>query len=117
MPFFNYYLKGKGSVDKIAEATIFFSGENAWKNFESWPPKKIVNKSIYLTEKNGLSFEQTKNINTFLKYTSLPDKPVPYTEDIHLNRTREYMTDDQRFASRRPDVLVFETESLTENLS
>ena len=117
VPFFNYYLKGKGGVDKIAEATIFFSGENAWKNFESWPPKKIVNKSIYLTEKNGLSFEQTKNINTFLKYTSLPDKPVPYTEDVHLNRTREYMTDDQRFASRRPDVLVFETESLTENLS
>ncbi len=39
------------------------------------------------------------------------------TEDVHTKRTREYMSDDQRFASRRPDVLVFETEILTENIT
>ncbi len=38
-----------------------------------------------------------------------PAHPVPYTEDVHFNRTREYMTDDQRFASRRPDVLTYQS--------
>jgi putative CocE/NonD family hydrolase len=54
---------------------------------------------------------------TFSEYISDPAKPVPYTEDVHEGRTREYMSDDQRFASRRPDVLVFETDALTENMS
>jgi putative CocE/NonD family hydrolase len=43
--------------------------------------------------------------------------PVPYTEDVHTNRTEAYMTDDQRFASRRPDVMVYQTDILTENIT
>jgi putative CocE/NonD family hydrolase len=42
---------------------------------------------------------------------------VPYTEDVHVQRTREYMTDDQRFAARRPDVLVFETPVLNKDIT
>jgi len=42
---------------------------------------------------------------------------VPYTEDVHMKRTREYMTDDQRFAARRPDVLVFQTPILTDDVT
>ena len=41
---------------------------------------------------------------------------MPYADGVHLRRTREYMTDDQRFASRRTDVLVFKTEVLTEDI-
>jgi uncharacterized protein len=54
---------------------------------------------------------------TFSEYVSDPAKPVPYTEDVHERRTNEYMTDDQRFAARRPDVLVFETDILSEDIT
>lgn len=115
--FFNYYLKGKGDAGKISEATVFFSGENTWKQFDSWPAKNSLNKELYLRSGQRLSFEKPAEKNASSHYTSEPSKPVPYTEDVHTNRTREYMSDDQRFASRRPDVLVFETDILTENLS
>ncbi|MCC6370852.1 MAG: CocE/NonD family hydrolase [Bacteroidia bacterium] len=116
IPFFNYYLKGKGSADNIAEATVFFSGENSWKKFESWPPKNITNKTLYFKEKGRLGFEEPNETNSASVYTSDPLRPVPYTGDVHLHRTREYMSDDQRFAARRPDVLVFETSALDKDL-
>lgn len=121
VPFFNYYLKGKGTVDDIAEANIFFTGENNWKKLAVWPPKNVEFKSVYIQGNSALSFEKTflKKIGhtAFSEYTSDPAHPVPYTEDVHEERTREYMTDDQRFASRRPDVLTFETSILTEDLT
>ena len=54
---------------------------------------------------------------SFDTYISDPAKPVPYTEDVHFNRTRNYMTDDQRFAARRPDVLMFKTDTLTRDIT
>ena len=128
IPFFNYYLKGKGSEPKISEATIFFSGANEWKKFDQWPPAETKSTPIYLESGNRLSWtkrepfkgnsaEQRKVPPTFDEYTSDPAHPVPYTEDVHSGRTREYMTDDQRFASRRPDVLTFQTDVLAEDLT
>ncbi len=117
MPFFNYYLKGEGDASKIAEATIFISGENKWSTFTEWPPKNVETKPIYLKENGGLSFTKSTTANSFTDYVSDPAKPVPYTEDVHLHRTREYMIDDQRFAARRTDVLVFSTEILTEDIT
>jgi hypothetical protein len=117
LPFFEYHLRNKGSDKTIAEATIFFSGENNWKMLESWPPKNTENKTLYLDQDQKLSFEKPTSNNSFSKYTSDPNKPVPYTEDVHSHRTREYMDDDQRFAARRPDVLVFKTDNLTEDLT
>lgn len=117
LPFFNYHLKQKGEGNKLAEATIFFSGENIWKKLESWPPAKMEFKTIYLNEDQKLSFTKPAANSSFTKYISDPKKPVPYTEDIHLRRTREYMDDDQRFAARRTDVLVFDTGVLTEDLT
>jgi putative CocE/NonD family hydrolase len=113
--FFNYYLKNKGSVNDLAMANVFFSGENKWYTFESWPPK-TENKKMYLGEKGSLSFDKPTQNKSFSKYTSDPNKPVPYADGVHLRRTREYMTDDQRFASRRTDVLVFTTEILSEDV-
>lgn len=117
IPFFNYYLKGKGSAEQIAEASIFVTGINEWRKFGSWPPTGVENKTIYLAEKNKLSFDTPQNTNSFTQYTSDPAKPVPYTDGVHQYRTNEYMTDDQRFAANRPDVIVFETEILKENLT
>lgn len=117
VPFFNFYLKDKGQVNDIAEANIFFSGENIWRTFQNWPPNKTEFTTLYLREKQSLSYTKPINPASFTSYVSDPSKPVPYTEDVHMGRTREYMDDDQRFASRRPDVLVFETPVLTENLT
>lgn len=117
LPFFNYYLKGTGDVKNLAEATVFFTGSNEWKKLEQWPPKNSEPKAIYLNENNKLSFDTPSKSNSFSQYTSDPNKPVPYTEDVHTHRTREYMIDDQRFAARRPDVLVFETETLNEDMT
>ncbi|MGZ5190373.1 MAG: CocE/NonD family hydrolase, partial [Flavisolibacter sp.] len=116
-PFFNYYLKGKGDSSKIAEATIFFSGENKWRQLNQWPPVQQKSENLYLQSNGKLSWGKPSANNSFTAYTSDPNKPVPYTEDVHLGRTREYMTDDQRFASRRPDVIVFQTDTLTEDIT
>ncbi len=114
IPFFNYYLKGKGTVADLQKASIFFTGENTWKTFDAWPPKDQRPEKLWISENNTLSFSNATNV--LYEYTSDPAHPVPYTEDVHQQRTREYMTDDQRFASRRPDVLTLSmpvTEDIT----
>ena len=117
IPFFNFYLKGKGEDPKLAEATIFFTGENQWRKLTQWPPAGN-GRDIYLAENGILSWNMPPGKqNNFTEYISDPANPVPYTEDVHFRRTREYMTDDQRFASRRPDVLTFETFPLEEDLT
>jgi putative CocE/NonD family hydrolase len=117
IPFFEYYLNGKGSAPDIAEATVFFTGENQWKQLPQWPPAGMQPTPIYLQPDGKLDFTKPLATNSFSEYVSDPAKPVPYTEDVHFNRTISYMTDDQRFASRRPDVAVFETAVLKEDLT
>ncbi|MES1160230.1 MAG: CocE/NonD family hydrolase, partial [Bacteroidota bacterium] len=117
IPFFNYYLKGKGAAPNLAGATIFFSGENKWRTFPQWPAANKEDVSFYLQPQGGLSSELPTGKNNFSEYISDPAHPVPYTEDVHFNRTREYMTDDQRFASRRTDVLTFQTPVLQDDVT
>lgn len=115
IPFFDHYLKG--NAPDIKEATVFFTGENNWKQLPVWPPADMQMTPIYLQSKGGLGFSLPAANAGTSKYTSDPSKPVPYTEDVHFDRTISYMDDDQRFAARRPDVLVFQTDSLTEDLT
>jgi uncharacterized protein len=117
LPFFNYYLKGKGSIDKLAEATVFFTGENKWRDLESWPSKNVIQTPLYFNTNNSLSFTKPQLAINSTSYISNPKTPVPYTEDVLDNRTREYMTDDQRFASRRSDVITFKTPVLDADLT
>ncbi len=114
--FFNYYLKDQGTMD-LAEATVFETGSNKWTFYAEWPPRQAVRKKIYLHPRGGLSFSPSGAAEGFDEWVSDPAKPVPYTEDVHGGRTNEYMTDDQRFAARRPDVLVFKTGILAEDLT
>ncbi len=115
--FFNYHLKSKGDLKELSEATIFFTGENKWHFLESWPPKNTIATPLFLTKDGGLSFKKPENKNAFTSYISDPQKPVPYAEDVHLRRTKEYMTDDQRFASRRTDVLTFKSNILENDIT
>ena len=117
LEFFEYHLKNKGEF-KLAEATIFLTGSNEWRNFEAWPPKNTEKKSLYFQPAGGLSFEAPSDtLPNFEEYMSDPNKPVPYAEDVHQKRTIEYMTDDQRFAARRPDVMVYQTIVLEEDIT
>jgi len=117
IPFFNYYLKGKGEEPRIAEATIFFSGENKWRKLPSWPMAEKKDVPIYLQPNGKLAWNKPAGKTSFTEYISDPAKPVPYVENVGERRTREYMTDDQRFAASRPDVLVFQTEVLNGDMT
>ncbi len=114
--FFEHYLKGKGKMD-LAEVMFFETGSNEWKDYQAFPPKEAISTSFFLTENNKISDTSPSISKSYDEYVSDPQKPVPYTEDVHLMRTREYMTDDQRFAARRPDVLVYQTDVLTEDIT
>lgn len=116
--FFNHFLKNGGKGEsKLPEAYMFDTGTNEWKSFEKWPPKNSEKKSYFLQSNQQLNDKAEKSF-TFEEFISDPKKPVPYSEDIKMVFTpRKYMTDDQRFAARRPDVLVFETPILTEDVT
>ncbi|WP_454802676.1 CocE/NonD family hydrolase [Mucilaginibacter phyllosphaerae] len=118
VPFFNYYLKGKGSIDGISKATVFFSGENQWRKFKEWPVTDAIPTPVYLRQGGGLSFQAIQTFApSFDNYVSDPAKPVPYADGVLTYRTREYMTDDQRFAAQRPDVLVYTMDVLDKDVT
>ncbi|HLP73083.1 MAG TPA: CocE/NonD family hydrolase [Bacteroidales bacterium] len=114
--FFDYYLAGKGA-EEFPEAEIFITGSNEWRGFTEWPPKNAEKKNLYLMPSGGLSYSTNRMDLSADEYVSDPWNPVPYTEDIHQRRTTEYMTDDQRFASRRPDVMEYQTDILNEDVT
>ncbi len=117
LPFFMHHLEGKANIDALAEATIFFTGENKWRNFAQWPAANVKMTPMFLQPNGRLSWNKPTATNAFTEYVSDPAKPVPYTEDVHFSRTIAYMTDDQRFANRRTDVLSFQTEILAEDVT
>lgn len=116
LPFFNYYLKDKGTME-LPEASIFITGSNEWKKFAKWPPQNTVEKTIYLQPNGKLSFSKPTVVSSFDQYMIDPATPTPYQDGIQARRTREYMIDDQRFASRRPDVRTFQSDALTEDIT
>lgn len=114
--FFAHHLKNK-AIDPLPEAYMFDTGSKQWETFDAWPPKEIEPVNLYFGENGQLSINEPTDQKAEFAYTSDPKKPVPYTSQIEgLTFTpRRYMSDDQREASRRPDVLTFETEILTED--
>ncbi|WP_034920596.1 CocE/NonD family hydrolase [Gillisia sp. CAL575] len=114
--FFNHFLKGSGTKDSgLPEAYVYDTGNMQWDSFEVWPPNQTTTKKMYLGVDEALTDTASE---TEVSFVSDPKKPVPYSEDIKMVFTpRKYMTDDQRFAARRPDVMVYETPVLKEDMS
>jgi hypothetical protein len=119
---FAWYLKGKGD-GKFAEAISFQTGSNQWKSYSAWPPKEATNKKIYLHANGKLSFDAPAATETkFDSYVSDPAKPVPYRarpiEETYGPGSRWYpwLTEDQRFVENRPDVLSWQTDTLTQDI-
>lgn len=114
--FFRHFLKNNGKEEnKLPEAYVFDTGRKEWKTYETWPPQNTEKQNFFL-QGSQLTKMAKKNIS-FEEFISDPKKPVPYSEDIKQQglTPRKYMTDDQRFAARRPDVVVFETEVLADD--
>ena len=117
LPFFRKYLKGAEGVD-LPEAFVFETGTNEWRRESHWPPRAAAEKQLYLHAGGRLSFEPpAAGDATFDEYVSDPDRPVPFTQTISTGMPATYMIEDQRFAARRPDVLVYQTEPLTEDVT
>jgi hypothetical protein len=119
LPFFRHFLKG-GEDPHLAEANVFETGADRWRRFPAWPPPGLAQKTLYLQEGGELSFEapQATEVGEAAdRFVSDPAKPVPYTTELTTRWARDYMTEDQRFAARRPDVLVYRSEPLAEDLT
>lgn len=116
LPFFRHHLK-EGVDPSLPEAYVFETGSNRWRKFSDWPPADSEPAELFLSDNGGLHFQRQGSRKDFDEYLSDPAHPVPYTESITTGMTREYMTDDQRFASRRGDVLVYQTEPLEQDIT
>jgi putative CocE/NonD family hydrolase len=114
-PFFEYYLKGKGSA--MPKAYVFETGSNVWRKYDSWPPAQAAAKTLYLHSGGKLSFDPPAENEGVDEYVSDPAHPVPFVNYIATAVPQRYMTDDQRFASRRTDVLTFETDPLEDDVT
>jgi uncharacterized protein len=123
-PWFAYWLKGRGTLT-LGEATLFEAGSNVWRTFDSWPPKSgVTPRKLYFGPKGTLSFDPPPPAakDAFDSYLSDPAHPVPYRGRPILptwapgSTWSSWLVDDQRFVQDRPDVVAWETPTLTEDL-
>jgi hypothetical protein len=114
-PFFEHYLKGNGTAQ--AKAIVFETGTNVWRRFDAWPPKAAAAKTLYFHAGGKLSFDPPEESTSEDEYVSDPSHPVPFVNYTTDTVPQRYMVDDQRFASYRPDVVVYETDPLKEDVT
>lgn len=138
LPFFNYFLKDKGDISEIREVNVFDTGANEWRDLPNWSPTASSDAPLYLMDSGQLRFgdgvtgkrpptngprggvgrgASGNRGSNYDEYVSDPMNPVPYTQKVTLNYPRDFMTEDQRFAAARPDVLVYQTVPLTEDIT
>jgi len=117
-PFFMHYLKDKGDMN-LPEALVFETGSNKWRSYDHWPPAESIEKNLYLNANGLISFNKPtgETDQAFDSYISDPNKPVPWSTDISTRQGHLWMIEDQRFASRRSDVLVYTSDVLTEDIT
>lgn len=130
-PFFSYYLKGKGTAD-LPDAWVFETGSAQWRAYDAWPPEGLQEQSLFLEAGGTLAFREpgpgskdrsgtnASGQAPYDEFISDPARPVPYSARFHGARSfyhRQYLSEDQRFAATRPDVLVYEGEALQEDVT
>lgn len=97
---------------------MFETGSNVWRQYSAWPPKEAQSKTLYLHANGKLSFDApATDEQPYDEYVSDPRRPVPYVSYAATGVPQEYMLSDQRFAARRPDVLVYESDPLTTDVT
>jgi hypothetical protein len=118
LPFFEFYLKDKGSMT-LPEAYLFDTGIKEWKTFDVWPPKVEEPVHLRFAANRKLVVDEAVDEKAIFPYISDPENPVPYRSEVVPVRftPRQFMTDDQGHASKRKDVLTFETEVMAEDFT
>jgi len=117
LPFFEHYLKGKPDP-QLPKAYVFETGSNLWRQYDAWPPKNAGRKTIYLRAGGRLSFDPpSASENAYDEYISDSKHPVPYIPYASTDVPQQYMVEDQRFAAKRPDVLTYVSDPLTEDVT
>jgi putative CocE/NonD family hydrolase len=116
-PFFEQHLKGVKPARPIAEVTAFETGTNVWRQYSAWPPAQARARTLYFGADGKLGWQQPAAGAAFDEYVADPRKPVPYIGYPATDVPQEYMVSDQRFASHRPDVLVYQSEVLDEDVT
>src|SRR5215471_19336757 len=127
LPFFNHFLKDKGDISEIKEVNVFDTGANQWTSLPNWSPSVATDTPVYLMSDGKLAFgdgvsgrRPPATGREFDEYVSDPANPVPYTEKRNgetIRYPRDFMTEDQRFAATRPDVLVYQSDPLTADIT
>jgi putative CocE/NonD family hydrolase len=115
--YFEHHLKGEKDTLPF-QVKLFDTGINKWKEFHEYPDYANNSDTFFLNQSNQLTKEQEGNIG-YLTYISDPFHPVPFMEgdDFHAMAPKSYFTADQRYASKRPDVLTYSSELLTDDLT
>jgi putative CocE/NonD family hydrolase len=115
-PFFEQHLKGVKPAAAIAEVTAFETGSNVWRRYAAWPPVQAKPRTLYFGADGKLEWKQPATTG-FDEYVADPRKPVPFIAYPATGVPQEYMVSDQRFAAKRPDVLVYQSEVLEEDVT
>ncbi|MCC6234875.1 MAG: CocE/NonD family hydrolase, partial [Verrucomicrobiales bacterium] len=117
LPFFRRFLKDDTNAP-IAEAQVFETGTHQWRRFDQWPPAQAVPRTLHLAPRSQLAWTPPSAPEAgYDEYLSDPARPVPHTTAVTTGYDRTYMVGDQRFAAQRPDVLVYQTEILEDDLT
>ena len=116
-PFFEQQLKGVKPAQPIAEVTSFETGSNVWRRYTAWPPVQAKARTLYFGPHGTLTWQQPAAGAGYDEYVSDPNKPVPYIGYQATSVPQEYMVSDQRFAATRPDVLVYQTDVLEDDVT
>lgn len=118
LPFFEQYLRDVAPKAPIAKATVFETGTNVWRRYDTWPPREAKPRSLYFAAGGRLTFTPPQaGSSAFDSWVSDPAKPVPFIGYTAMGMPQEYMVSDQRFAASRPDVLTYRSEVLDEDLT
>ncbi len=122
-PFFAYYLKDQPGFD-LKDVASFQTGSDKWMRYDAWPPKDAVERNLYLEANHALSFKEPGNTRAYTEYVSDPADPVNYRKrPIEATYSMEgsgwytWLAQDQRPYDQRPDVAVWETPMLDNDVT
>ena len=114
--FFNFYLKNQGDFN-MPEATVFETGSNQWKQYNTWPPANSHNTIFYFHADGKLAENKPTERGTYTEYASDPNEPIPYTNGKFADRNNEYVVEDQRFAEKFDGVISFKSDVLSSDIT
>ncbi|WP_229374225.1 CocE/NonD family hydrolase [Fibrella rubiginis] len=118
-PFFRHHLKATGEA--LPPVSLFDTGLKRWQTPAQWPLPRRQSVRWYLSTTGKLT-TRPQDQPGYRAYVSDPANPVPYTEasltaEPDFSALFSYMSADQRFASTRPDVLTYQSEPLSQDLT